>query len=223
MYRLLRSLILLLLFSGLAGVSADAAGNCGTHYVQRGENLFRISLRYGVNMYAVAAANGIADVTRIYAGQVLVIPCGGTAPQPPPPTYPSYPTYPTYPSYPQYPPNHAPQYPVYPSYLDCRGFRATSPGSFPNGSINFYWDLPFSAQRIARYQVRIFNAVGREVRRYETLSPAYSLQGDVGLGAIGPGVNFSYFVQGVTADQQLCRTPTLHVQREWNGTADPIQ
>jgi len=45
-----------------------------THVVQYGENLFRISLRYGVSMYSIAAANGIWDLSRIYAGQVLVIP-----------------------------------------------------------------------------------------------------------------------------------------------------
>lgn len=45
-----------------------------THIVQPGENLFRISLRYGVNMYTLAALNGIYDISRIYAGQVLLIP-----------------------------------------------------------------------------------------------------------------------------------------------------
>lgn len=45
-----------------------------THVVQPGENLFRISLRYGVNMYTLAQLNGIVDVSRIYAGQVLYIP-----------------------------------------------------------------------------------------------------------------------------------------------------
>ncbi|GAB4574654.1 MAG: C40 family peptidase [Anaerolineae bacterium] len=45
-----------------------------THVVQAGENLFRISLRYGVSLAALAAANGIVDYNRVYAGQVLVIP-----------------------------------------------------------------------------------------------------------------------------------------------------
>jgi uncharacterized protein YkwD len=45
-----------------------------THTVQRGENLFRIALRYGVTVAALAAANGISDPTRIYVGQVLTIP-----------------------------------------------------------------------------------------------------------------------------------------------------
>lgn len=48
------------------------------HLVQRGENLFRISLRYGVSMSAIAAANGITNFNLIYAGQRLVIPARGS-------------------------------------------------------------------------------------------------------------------------------------------------
>jgi 2',3'-cyclic-nucleotide 2'-phosphodiesterase/3'-nucleotidase len=42
--------------------------------VQRGDNLFRIALRYGLTTDELAAANNITDPTRIFAGQVLVIP-----------------------------------------------------------------------------------------------------------------------------------------------------
>ncbi|HVO69561.1 MAG TPA: SH3 domain-containing protein [Aggregatilineaceae bacterium] len=45
-----------------------------THVVQPGENLFRISLNYGVNMYDVARLNGIINLALIYAGQTLLIP-----------------------------------------------------------------------------------------------------------------------------------------------------
>jgi hypothetical protein len=48
------------------------------HVVQSGENLFRIAIRYGTSVQAIAAANGIADVTRIYVGQRLIIPVGNT-------------------------------------------------------------------------------------------------------------------------------------------------
>jgi LysM repeat protein len=44
------------------------------HVVQRGENLFRISLRYGRSMASIAAANGISNYNLIYAGQTLIIP-----------------------------------------------------------------------------------------------------------------------------------------------------
>lgn len=49
-------------------------GGARVHVVQAGENLFRIALRYGRTVAAIAAANGIVDVTRIYVGQRLVIP-----------------------------------------------------------------------------------------------------------------------------------------------------
>lgn len=45
-----------------------------THVVQPGENLFRIALRYGVDMNELARVNNISDQRRIFSGQVLVIP-----------------------------------------------------------------------------------------------------------------------------------------------------
>jgi len=45
-----------------------------THVVAPGENLFRISLRYGTTVQALAAANNIANVNLIFIGQVLKIP-----------------------------------------------------------------------------------------------------------------------------------------------------
>lgn len=45
-----------------------------TYTVQRGDTLFRIAQRYGVNMYTLAQVNNIANVNLIYAGQVLKIP-----------------------------------------------------------------------------------------------------------------------------------------------------
>ncbi len=44
------------------------------HVVQPGENLFRISLRYGKTVDEVAAYNGIANPHFIYPGQVILIP-----------------------------------------------------------------------------------------------------------------------------------------------------
>lgn len=45
-----------------------------THIVQPGENLFRIAMRYDVDINDLARANNISDQRRIYSGQVLVIP-----------------------------------------------------------------------------------------------------------------------------------------------------
>jgi LysM repeat protein len=52
--------------------------------VQRGENLFRIALRYGTTVQAIASANGIANPSLIYVGQTLTIPSSGTEPPSPP-------------------------------------------------------------------------------------------------------------------------------------------
>ena len=61
-----------------AALPVDAQGTV-VHVVQPGENLFRIGLRYGVSVNALAAANGILNPHYIYAGQRLVIPVGGAA------------------------------------------------------------------------------------------------------------------------------------------------
>jgi LysM repeat protein len=45
-----------------------------TYTVQPGDNLYRISLRFGVSMRALVQANGIADANRIFVGQRLTIP-----------------------------------------------------------------------------------------------------------------------------------------------------
>jgi len=45
-----------------------------THVVQAGENLYRIALRYGIDMQELANANNITDMSRIFRGQELIIP-----------------------------------------------------------------------------------------------------------------------------------------------------
>jgi LysM repeat protein len=42
--------------------------------VQSGQNLYRISAWYGVNMWRVARCNNILNLNRIYVGQSLCIP-----------------------------------------------------------------------------------------------------------------------------------------------------
>src|SRR5512136_559085 len=54
------------------GPSAQQAAM--THVVARGENLYRIGLRYGVSVQALAWANGLRNPNAVYAGQRLVIP-----------------------------------------------------------------------------------------------------------------------------------------------------
>ncbi len=80
-FRPRRPLFLLLicaLFTVLAFIPASAQDNSQStqtvHVVQRGENLYRIALHYGVSMDSIIQANNITDPTRIFAGQQLVIP-----------------------------------------------------------------------------------------------------------------------------------------------------
>jgi LysM repeat protein len=56
------------------------------HEVRAGENLFRLSLRYGVLVMDIARASGVTNVDRISVGQRLTIPGCGTTGQVPPPT-----------------------------------------------------------------------------------------------------------------------------------------
>ncbi len=57
-----------------------------SYTVQRGDTLSAIAMRYGVSMWALAAANNIGNPSRIYVGQVLRIPSAGNpAPPPAPP------------------------------------------------------------------------------------------------------------------------------------------
>ncbi len=69
---------------GLALAAPVFAQSSTVHIVRPGENLFRIALRYGVTVDALAAANGLSNVSRIYVGQRLVIPTGGSTGSPPP-------------------------------------------------------------------------------------------------------------------------------------------
>jgi LysM repeat protein len=74
-----------------SGAPAPSSGTPvgSTHVVQPGENLYRIALRYGTTILALASANGIAEPTQIRVGQTLVIPggsSGSSTPSSPPTT-----------------------------------------------------------------------------------------------------------------------------------------
>ncbi len=74
--------------TGGSAAGAPAAGG-GTHVVGPGENLYRISLRYGVTVQALAQLNGIANHNHVVVGQTLRIPINSTplaAPTPSQPT-----------------------------------------------------------------------------------------------------------------------------------------
>ncbi|MCU0479975.1 MAG: LysM peptidoglycan-binding domain-containing protein, partial [Anaerolineae bacterium] len=60
------------------------AGSDCVHEVVQGENLFRLSLRYGVNVTDIARVSGVTNINLIIVGQKLTIPgCGTTGVRPP--------------------------------------------------------------------------------------------------------------------------------------------
>lgn len=67
--------------------SFQPAPSSGNRYTVRpGDTLSAIGARFGVSYQSIAAANGIANPNRIYAGQQLAIPGRGTPTPPTPPT-----------------------------------------------------------------------------------------------------------------------------------------
>lgn len=79
--------ISLLLVTQIALVPGAASGAASAsesviHVVRAGENLFRISLRYGTTVNAIMQANNLSSTT-IYVGQRLVIPGSWTPPSGP--------------------------------------------------------------------------------------------------------------------------------------------
>ncbi|MGB1286762.1 MAG: LysM peptidoglycan-binding domain-containing protein [Aggregatilineales bacterium] len=80
---MLRRFIGILLLVSLFTVGFVSTAQGQTYTVAAGDNLYRISLRFGVPMTALATANNLTNVNLIFVGQQLVIPGdGGTAAPP---------------------------------------------------------------------------------------------------------------------------------------------
>lgn len=73
----LLAVVSLLLFNVVE--AQDGQSNVTIHVVQRGENLYRISLQYGVTMAELIELNGLADPTNMQVGQRILIPLGNLA------------------------------------------------------------------------------------------------------------------------------------------------
>ncbi|NIO71777.1 MAG: LysM peptidoglycan-binding domain-containing protein [Anaerolineae bacterium] len=71
---ILAAVLILGLLTTAVGYAAPPAYGPTYHCVRYGETLFSIGRLYGVNPYAIAHANGLANPNRIYAGQWLLIP-----------------------------------------------------------------------------------------------------------------------------------------------------
>jgi LysM repeat protein len=67
----------LIISRGATVPTPTTPGQETVHVVQRGENLFRIALRYGTTVQAIANRNGIVNPALIGTGQRLIIPAGG--------------------------------------------------------------------------------------------------------------------------------------------------
>lgn len=70
-----RLLIIVSLIVTLYSLTTSAQDNQQvTHIVQPGENLFRIALRYGIDLQQLSSVNNIEDARSLYSGQELIIP-----------------------------------------------------------------------------------------------------------------------------------------------------
>lgn len=69
-------LVVVLLLSAVLVPAASADGPV-IHVVRRGETLFSIANRYGVNMYRLAEINHLTNLNKIYVGQRLIISTSG--------------------------------------------------------------------------------------------------------------------------------------------------
>ncbi len=196
-----------------------ARAECGVyHTVLAGQNLFRISLRYGVSMNAIASANNIADVRRIYAGQKLYIPCsGGTTPGTTTGTTTTTTTTTT--TVTTVTTIVVTTTPVAPGTtgVNCTGFRATSPlDGLTSGDNTFYWDPPKSGT-VTSYQVYVLNDKGQLVAGFTAPGGITRTRGNMSVSAVGRGINFSWYVVALNNGQEICRTQTVTLRREWSN------
>jgi LysM repeat protein len=68
-----------LTISAASAPSSSATGE-GTHVVGLGENLYRIALRYGTTVQALAQLNGITDPNQVFVGQTLRVTANSVVP-----------------------------------------------------------------------------------------------------------------------------------------------
>lgn len=66
--------------TGSTGNAGSTGNSCGTHLVVRGENLYRLSLRYGTTVDTLMRLNNLVNRDRIFAGQLLLVSCNTPTP-----------------------------------------------------------------------------------------------------------------------------------------------
>lgn len=222
--------LLIVPFTPVTVLAADAeiCGEKTTYTVQRGDNLFRIALRFGTTMAAIAKPNGITNYAVIYAGQTLSIPCadGVTTVKPvatPLPTHTDTGAViidgNTKPNTTYHPNSVLP--PVYiipntslkPIVVHCEGLAVVSPrDGLAYGHNTFYWD---GATNATGYRVNVYNedvTPGRLVATFDASANMTSIGGDVG-GSAGEGFRFSWEVQALVSDIVVCSTRRVSMYR----------
>jgi LysM repeat protein len=107
------------------------------HVVQPGETLSGIALRYGVSMWALAAANNLTNPNHIYVGQYLSIPGGMPYPHPRP--HPAPPPQPQPQPQPQSCPSDSLPGPWSGEYFDNLTLSGTAYTTRQDDEINFNW------------------------------------------------------------------------------------
>src|SRR5258706_16385198 len=83
MRRLIAAITTLVMIAALFGAvikPAAAQDNGTTYIVQPGDNLYRIGLKFGLSVTALAQANGIVNPDFVYVGEKLIIPAGAVVP-----------------------------------------------------------------------------------------------------------------------------------------------
>ncbi|MBI5666901.1 MAG: LysM peptidoglycan-binding domain-containing protein [Chloroflexi bacterium] len=198
--------LILRLFDGL---EPDELPDCPVgvtliHQVEPGETLFRIAQRYRTTVAVLAAANNLADPTRITSGQLLTIPCGVDTglPSIPPPAAPE---------------NITP--------VDCSRFAATSPlDGLPYGTGTFYWN---PAPGATAYRLNIFNEddrPGAQVASVTVDRNTTSVTLDLSINSIGYGFRFSWEVLALLPDgTPACASGRAIVPRAAPPTDAPPQ
>jgi LysM repeat protein len=184
-------------------------GSTIIHTVSRGENLYRIGLRYRTGMGAIMAANGLTNPNTLFAGQRLTIPCGvdtglpSVAPVTPIPV----------------PGGAVPADTI----VVCGGFQATSPlDGLSYGSETFYWD---SAPNATDYQVNVYNydeAGGALVGSFFPEDEATHLTADTSIESLGYGFAFGWEVLALDNGRVVCSSGPFRVPREAPPAPPPV-
>ncbi len=198
-----------LAFGVLAGqpiiTTQTTPGQCAgpvTHIVAPGQNLYRIALQYDTSISSIAAANGITDPTRIYAGQQLIVPspCSGFVNDFTPPAVIIN------------PPPVSPGQPVVPvGGVDCSTFRPTSPlDGLPYGTASFFWD---PAPGATNYRVTIYNNETGAALSYNTAGTETRLSAPVNDSRLGSGFSFSWQVTALLNGVDVCSTARVSIPR----------